>query len=118
MKSESRRQFRCSELWVGNEHAHRSVRFAGLEANIIARPSEDREGGDLCALCSCGEERARGGGRLCRPRIEEGDIVLIFSDGVTDVFSPDDEQLRPVGTQRFAEQCLAELKRTCVPAGL
>jgi len=59
MKSESEQQLHCNELWAGNELARRSVRFAGLEANVIARPSGDQEGGDLCALFSCGEGHAR-----------------------------------------------------------
>lgn len=59
MKSELQAPFRCNEVWAGNEHVHRSVEFAGLEANIIARPSEDQGGGDLCALFSCGDEHAR-----------------------------------------------------------
>jgi sigma-B regulation protein RsbU (phosphoserine phosphatase) len=53
------KQFGCNELWAGNEMAHRSVEFAGLEANVIALPSGDQEGGDLCALFSCGAAHAR-----------------------------------------------------------
>ncbi len=218
LKSGSERQFGCHELWAGNELAHRSVEFAGLEANVIARPSGDREGGDLCALFSCGEAHARvvvadcvghgfaaskvathvhgllhkvrdlrnsstllealndeftlagqrAGGPLrlttlvtatfdratgefnfayaAHPRMllwrnkesrwsrigegltglpigfiagegyieqsikmDEGDIVLAFSDGVTDVFSPADEQLGPEGILLFAEETIAEL---------
>jgi len=59
MKSEPKTPFRCNQLWAGNEPVHRSVEFAGLEASIIARPSGDEEGGDLCALFSCGDEHAR-----------------------------------------------------------
>ncbi len=46
------------ELWAGNERAHRHVQLAGLEGDVIALPSGGREGGDLCALFSCGAERA------------------------------------------------------------
>jgi serine phosphatase RsbU (regulator of sigma subunit) len=46
------------ELWAGNERAHRHVRLAGLEGDVIALPSNGREGGDLYALFSCGAERA------------------------------------------------------------
>ena len=46
------------ELWAGNEQAHRHVKLAGLEGDVIALPSGGREGGDLCALFSCGAERA------------------------------------------------------------
>jgi len=53
------KSFGCSELWAGNERAHRSMTFAGLEASIIARPSGHRAGGDLCALFSCGDAHAR-----------------------------------------------------------
>jgi len=214
----SDRHFECNELWAGNELAHRSVEFAGLEANIIARPSGDQEGGDLCALFSCGAGHARvvvadcvghgfaasrvaahvhgllhkfrdlrnssrlltalndeftitgqakggplslttlvtatfdrgtgefnfayaahprmllwrhrerrwhpiGEGLVGLPigfiagetyseqsvRIEPEDIALVFSDGVTDVFSPQGEQLGPEGFLRFAESALAEL---------
>lgn len=217
-KSVSERQFGCHELWAGNELAHRSVEFAGLEANVIARPSGDPEGGDLCALFSCGEAHARvvvadcvghgfaaskvaahvhgllhkvrdlrnsstllealndeftlagqrAGGPLrlttlvtatfdratgefnfayaAHPRMllwqnkesrwspigeglaglpigfiagevyleqsirmDEGDIVLAFSDGVTDVFSPEGEQLGPEGVLSLAEETIAEL---------
>lgn len=34
------------------------MELAGLEGDVIALPSGDREGGDLCALFSCGMERA------------------------------------------------------------
>lgn len=214
----SERQFGCKELWAGNELAHRSMEFAGLEANVIARPSGDREGGDLCALFSCGEAHARvvvadcvghgfaasevaahvhgllhkvrdlrnsstllaalndevtlagqrAGGPLrlttlvtatfdlvtgefnfayaAHPRMllwrskgsrwspigegltglpigfiagevyteqsirmDEGDIVLAFSDGVTEVFSPTDEQLGPEGVLSLAEETTAEM---------
>jgi len=46
------------ELWAGHERAHRHVELAGLEGDVIALPSGGREGGDLYALFSCGEERA------------------------------------------------------------
>jgi len=216
--SASERQFGCHELWAGNELAHRSVEFAGLEANVIARPSGDREGGDLCALFSCGDAHARvivadcvghgfeaskvathvhgllhkvrdlrnsstllsalndeftlSGQRTGAPlrlttlvtatfdratgefnfayaahprmllwrskelrwsaigeglaglpigfiagevyteqsiRMDEGDIVLAFSDGVTDAFSPADEQLGPDGILSLAEETIAEI---------
>jgi sigma-B regulation protein RsbU (phosphoserine phosphatase) len=214
----SEKLFHCTELWAGNELAHRSVEFAGLEANVIARPSGDREGGDLCALFSCGGAHARvvvadcvghgfaastvaahvhsllhkvrdlrnsstlvaalndevtlsgqseggplrlttlvtatfdratgefnfayaahprmllwrskesrwspiGEGLTGLPigfiagenyieqsiRMDEGDIVLAFSDGVTDVFSPADDQLGPEGILSLAEETMAEL---------
>jgi phosphoserine phosphatase RsbU/P len=217
-KWEPEAQFHCNELWAGNELAHRSVEFSGLEANIIARPSGDQEGGDLCALFSCGEAHARvvladcvghgyeasvvaghvhgllhklrdlrnssrlltalndeftlAGQRAGAPmrlttlvtaifdresgelnfayaahprmllwrkeesrwlpvgeglaglpigfvagevyleqsvRVARGDIVLVFSDGITDVFSPADEQLGPEGLQRLAEESMCEL---------
>lgn len=210
----------CLELWAGNEVAHRSVRFAGLEAAVIALPSGDSEGGDLCALFSCGAGHARvvvadcighgfaasgvathvhsllhkfrelrqssgllealndeftlegthregplrlttlvtatydsesaefnyayaahprmllwrsnesrwfpiGEGLTGLPigfiageayieqsiRIEEGDIVLVFSDGVTDVFSVGDEQLGPNGFSALAQQVISALAR-------
>lgn len=216
----SERQFGCNELWAGNELAHRSVEFAGLEANVIARPSGDQEGGDLCALFSCGAGHARvvvadcvghgyaasrvaghihgllhkfrdlrnssrllsalnddftlsgqvTGGPLrlttlvtatfdretgefnfayaAHPRmllwrnresrwqaigehlvglpigfiagetyteqsvrLENDDIVLVFSDGITDVFSPAGEQLGPDGVLKLAESTLQELPR-------
>jgi len=47
------------ELWAGNEQAHRHVELAGLEGDVIALPSGGSEGGDLCALFSCGERAAR-----------------------------------------------------------
>ncbi len=220
MKSEPSAPFRCNELWAGNEPVQRSVEFAGLEASIIARPSGDKEGGDLCALFSCGDEHARvvvadcvghgyeaskvakhvhallhelrdlknsarlltalndeltvagerAGGPLrlttlvtaifhrrtgefsfayaAHPRMllwretagrwsevgegltglpigfvagesyseqtvrmAEGDIVLVFSDGLTDVFDPGGEQLGAAGILRLAEQSMAELQR-------
>ncbi len=46
------------ELWAGNEKAHRHIALAGLEGDVIALPSGAREGGDLCALFSCGADRA------------------------------------------------------------
>ncbi|MGB2632947.1 MAG: SpoIIE family protein phosphatase [Candidatus Acidiferrum sp.] len=39
--------------------APRIIEFAGLEAAVIELPSGDREGGDLCALFSCGAGHAR-----------------------------------------------------------
>lgn len=220
MKSESQTPFHCNELWAGNEPVQRSVMFAGLEANIIARPSDDQEGGDLCALFSCGEEHARvvvadcvghgyeaskvakhvhallhelrdlknsarllsalndeftfAGQRTGGPlrlttlvtaifhrstgefsfayaahprmllwrevegrwseigeglaglpigfvagesyseqsvRMAEGDIVLVFSDGITDVFDQNGEQLGAEGILRVAEQSMAELEQ-------
>jgi sigma-B regulation protein RsbU (phosphoserine phosphatase) len=219
-KPHSEQQFECNELWAGNERAHRSVQFAGLEANIIARPSGDREGGDLCALFSCGTGHARvviadcvghgyaasrvaghvhgllhkfrdlrnssrllaalndeftisgqasdgplslttlvtatfdretgefnfayaahprmllwkcresrwhpiGEGLVGLPigfiagetyseqsvRIEENDIALVFSDGITDAFSPEGEQLGPEGFLKLAEAAVAELEQ-------
>ena len=219
-KGQSERQFECNELWAGNEWAHRSVQFAGLEANIIARPSGDQEGGDLCALFSCGTGHARvviadcvghgyaasrvaghvhgllhrfrdlrnssrllsalndeftisgqsrggplslttlvtaifdretgefnfayaahprmllwrhrerrwqpiGEGLVGLPigfiagetyseqsvRIEEDDIALVFSDGITDVFSPEGVQLGPEGFTELAEAAVAELEQ-------
>ena len=216
----SDKQFGCKELWAGNELAHRSVEFAGLEANVIALPSGDQEGGDLCALFSCGEAHARvvvadcvghgyaasrvashvhgllhkfrdlrnssrllaalndeftlngqvtggplrlttlvtatfdrqtgefnfayaahprmllwrsreshwlpiGEGLLGLPigfiagetyteqsvRIEENDIVLVFSDGITDVFSRGGEQLGPDGFLKLADAAMAELSQ-------
>jgi sigma-B regulation protein RsbU (phosphoserine phosphatase) len=218
MNRETLQQFRCNELWAGNELAHRSVQFAGLEADIVARPAGDQQGGDLCALFSCGDAHARivvadcvghgyeasrmaghvhsllhalrdlenssrllsalndeftlagqrSGGPIrlttlataifdrltgelnyayaahprmllwrrkesrCSPigegltglpigfiageiyteqsvRVEEGDIILVFSDGMTDVFSPADEQLGPEGILRLAKETLCEL---------
>jgi phosphoserine phosphatase RsbU/P len=44
-------------------------------------------------------------------RINEGDIVLVFSDGITDVFSPTDEQLGPNGFLTLAEQTISDLVR-------
>ncbi len=37
-------------------------------------------------------------------RIHDGDIVLVFSDGVTDTFAPDGEQLRADGFLCLAEE--------------
>jgi sigma-B regulation protein RsbU (phosphoserine phosphatase) len=210
----------CLELWAGNEVARRSIQFAGLEATVISLPFGDPEGGDLCALFSCGAGHARvvvadcvghgfaastvathvhglvhkfrdlqhsskllealndeftlqgrhqggplrlttlvtatydsqsaelnyayaahprmlewrskesrwrtiGEGLAGLPigfiagenyteqsvRIDEGDIVLVFSDGVTDVFSPAGEQLGPEGFLALAEQTLSEIPR-------
>jgi phosphoserine phosphatase RsbU/P len=41
-------------------------------------------------------------------RIEAGDIVLMFSDGLTDVFSPDGEMLTAEGLMELARSTLAE----------
>jgi sigma-B regulation protein RsbU (phosphoserine phosphatase) len=210
----------CIELWAGNELARHSIQFAGLEAAVLTLPAEDRKGGDLCALFSCGagharvvvadcvghgfaasavashihgllhkfrelqhssgliealndeftlEDRQDGGplrlttlvtatydsqtkqfhyayaahprmlqwqSKACRwvtvgegvaglpigfiagehyaeqsVHLDEGDIVLVFSDGVTDVFSPDDEQLGPEGFLALAEQAVSELRQ-------
>ena len=49
--------FVCTELYAGNERAHRQVQLPGLEADVTALPSDGREGGDLYALFSCGAER-------------------------------------------------------------
>lgn len=223
MKSGPKTSFRCNELWAGNELVHRSVEFAGLEVSIIARPSDDEEGGDLCALFSCGDEHARvvvadcvghgyeaskvakhvhallhdlrdlknsarlltalndeftvagqlAGGPLrlttlvtaifhrktgefsfayaAHPRMllwretaghwseigegltglpigfvagesyneqsvqmAEGDIVLVFSDGLTNVFDRTGEQLGSEGIRRFSEESMVELKRPVV----
>ncbi|MBS1867674.1 MAG: serine/threonine-protein phosphatase [Acidobacteria bacterium] len=48
----------CVELWAGNEQAHRYVKFAGLDADVLSLPSGSREGGDLYALFSCAGETA------------------------------------------------------------
>ena len=40
-------------------------------------------------------------------RIELGDIVLLFSDGLTDVFSPDGEMLTAYGFMKLARTTLA-----------
>ena len=45
--------FGCVELYAGNEWAHRHVELPGLDGDVIALPSEGREGGDLYALFSC-----------------------------------------------------------------
>lgn len=42
-------------------------------------------------------------------RIQKGDIVLVFTDGVTDVFSQSDEQLGPEGFLGLAEGTMAEM---------
>ena len=206
----------CLELWAGHEVAHRNVEFAGLEASVIELPAGDIEGGDLCALFSCGGGHARvvvadcvghgfeaskvanhvhrilhdfrelrhssrllealndeftlrgqeqggplrlttlvtatydgnsgefnfayaahprmllwqdresrwcpiGEGLVGLPigfiagesyteqsiRLQEGDIVLVFSDGVTDVFSSQDQQLGPEGFRSLAEKTMA-----------
>jgi phosphoserine phosphatase RsbU/P len=49
--------FSCTELYAGNERAHRHVRLPGLEGDVIALPAEGVEGGDLYALFSCGANR-------------------------------------------------------------
>lgn len=46
------------ELWAGNERAHRHVSLAGLEGDVIALPAGAAQGGDLCALFSCGADSA------------------------------------------------------------
>lgn len=53
------RPFGCSELWAGNERAHRSLELAGLEADVIALPSGATTGGDLSAVFSCSDNIAR-----------------------------------------------------------
>ena len=40
-------------------------------------------------------------------RLHEGDIVLVFSDGVTDIFSRNGEQLGPEGFLSLAEETMA-----------
>src|SRR5713226_7982523 len=54
-----KRPFGCMELWAGNEHAHRSLELAGLEADVIAVPSGAESGGDLSAVFSCSDNIAR-----------------------------------------------------------
>lgn len=54
-----KRPFGCMELWAGNEHAHRSLELAGLEADVIAVPSGGESGGDLSAVFSCSDDIAR-----------------------------------------------------------
>jgi len=49
--------FGCTELYAGNERAHRHVSLPGLEGDVIALPSGNRQGGDLYALFSCGAQR-------------------------------------------------------------
>ncbi|HLZ51391.1 MAG TPA: PP2C family protein-serine/threonine phosphatase [Candidatus Acidoferrum sp.] len=53
------RPFGCVELWAGNERAHRSLELPGLEADVIAVPSDGESGGDLSALFSCRDNFAR-----------------------------------------------------------
>src|SRR6266853_2348302 len=53
------RPFGCTELWAGNESAHRSLELAGLEADVIAVPSGGKRGGDLSAVFSCSDNIAR-----------------------------------------------------------
>jgi serine phosphatase RsbU (regulator of sigma subunit) len=55
----ARRPFGCMELWAGNERVHRSLELAGLEADVIAMPSEGDSGGDLSAVFSCSDNVAR-----------------------------------------------------------
>lgn len=55
----AQRPFGCMELWAGNERAHRSLELAGLEADVIAVPSEGESGGDLSAVFSCSDNLAR-----------------------------------------------------------
>lgn len=213
----------CLELWAGHELARQTVQFAGLEASVTELPAGDREGGDLCALFSCGAGHARvvvadcighgfaaskvathvhrmlhsfrelrtssrllealndeftlhgqerdgplrlttlvtatydsetgefnfayaahprmllwrksesrwfpiGEGLAGLPlgfiagesymeqsvRLHEGDIVLVFSDGVTDVFSIEDEQLGPEGFLQLAEETMAAMTQPVV----
>ena len=54
-----KRPFGCMELWAGNERAHRSLKLAGLESDVIAVPSGGDKGGDLCAVFSCSDDIAR-----------------------------------------------------------
>jgi len=42
-------------------------------------------------------------------RIEPGDVVLVFSDGATDVFSPDGQFLGPEGFLKLAGELMAAL---------
>jgi phosphoserine phosphatase RsbU/P len=58
-ESQEERYAGCLELWAGHELAHRTAEFAGLEVAVTELPSGDREGGDLCALFSCGAGHAR-----------------------------------------------------------
>ncbi|HLW80161.1 MAG TPA: SpoIIE family protein phosphatase, partial [Terriglobia bacterium] len=51
------RPFVCTELYAGNERAHRQVKLPGLEGDVLALPAQGRQGGDLYALFSCGEDR-------------------------------------------------------------
>jgi phosphoserine phosphatase RsbU/P len=213
----------CLELWAEHGLAHRTVEFSGLETAVIGLPSGDREGGDLCALFSCGTGHARvvladctghgfeasrvathvhrmlhdfrelrnssallealndeftlhgqeqqgplrlttlvtatydsatgefnfayaahprmllwrnaesrwfpiGEGLLGLPigfvagenyveqsiRMQEGDIVLVFSDGVTEVFSPEGEELSPEGFLKLAEETMPAMGRPVV----
>ena len=53
------RPFGCMELWAGNERAHRSLDFAGLQSDVIAVPSGGDKGGDLSAVFSCSDNIAR-----------------------------------------------------------
>jgi phosphoserine phosphatase RsbU/P len=213
----------CLELWAGYELTQQTVEFAGLEAAVTELPSGNQEGGDLCALFSCGAGHARivvadcighgfaasrvaahvhrmlhnfrelrnssallealndeftlhgqeengplrlttlvtatydsnngefnfayaahprmllwrksesrwfpiGEGLAGLPigfiagetyveqsiRIHDGDVVLLFSDGVTDVFSPDNEQLGPEGFLKLAEATMSEIAQPVV----
>jgi sigma-B regulation protein RsbU (phosphoserine phosphatase) len=47
-------------------------------------------------------------------RIQEGDIVLVFSDGVTDVFSRADEQLGPDGFLSLTEETMSAMAQPVV----
>jgi serine phosphatase RsbU (regulator of sigma subunit) len=42
-------------------------------------------------------------------RLHPGDMILAFSDGATEVRSPDDEQLTPTGFLQLAETSLRKL---------
>jgi phosphoserine phosphatase RsbU/P len=57
--SQKERYSGCLELWAGHELTQQTVQFAGLEAAVTEVPSGNQEGGDLCALYSCGAGHAR-----------------------------------------------------------
>jgi len=56
-----KRPFGCMELWAGNEKAHRSIKLAGLQGDVIALPSGASHGGALAAVFSCTDDVARVG---------------------------------------------------------
>ncbi len=90
-------------MWAGNERAHRHVRLAGLEGDVIALPSGGQEGGDLYALFSCGADRAA--------RIVLADCVghgFTASDVAAHVHRP----ARDVEVER-APRGLAERRQAC-----